>query len=299
MKHAFHSGFVSIIGRPNVGKSTLLNRIIGEKIAIVSSKPQTTRYQVTGIYGTADYQIIFVDTPGIHQPKNKLGTYMVNTAYQAFSNVDCILFLIEPSEEITLAEQKIIDQLKTNSAVPVLLVINKIDTVKKDYLLKTISIYSQAMKFAAIIPISALKNDGMNELLNEIKQFLPEGPKYFPDDMITDQPERQIISEIIREKALRLLQKEVPHGIAVEIERMEEGKNTVPITAILYCEKDSHKAIIIGKNGSMLKKIGSSARIEIEKFLGNKVYLELWVKVKNDWRNSEFYMRNFGFENKN
>lgn len=299
MSNKFHSGFVSLIGRPNVGKSTLMNLIVGEKIAIMSSKPQTTRNQIQSILTTDDYQIVFIDTPGIHKPKSKLGNYMVKSAETTFSNVDVILYLIEPYEKIKDSDMAIIEKLR-GTKTPVFLIINKIDTVEKPELLKVIDAYSKVYDFAEIIPISALKGSNKDSLLTTIAKYLPEGPKYFPDDMITDQPERQLVAELIREKGLRLLQDEIPHGLAIEITSMKqrEKSDIVDIEATIYCERESHKGIIIGKQGSMLKKIGSNARHDIERLLGNPVNLQLWVKVKKDWRDSDFLLKNFGYDSK-
>ncbi len=299
MSNKFHSGFVSLIGRPNVGKSTLMNCIIGEKIAIMSGKPQTTRNQIQSILTTDDYQIVFIDTPGIHKPKSKLGNYMVKSAETTFSNVDVILYLVEPYEKIKDSDMSIIEKLK-GTKTPVFLIINKIDTVDKPELLKVIDSYSKQLDFAEIIPVSALKGSNKDNLLETVAKYLPEGPKYFPDDMITDQPERQLVAELIREKGLKLLQEEIPHGIAVEITSMKKRDkgDIVDIEATIYCERETHKGIIIGKQGSMLKKIGSNARYDIERLLGNPVNLQLWVKVKKDWRDSDFLLKNFGYDAK-
>ena len=291
----FKSGFVSIVGMPNVGKSTLLNMIAGQKIAIISDKPQTTRNKILAIHTTEDEQIIFTDTPGIHKPHNKLGEFMVKSANESMTDVDCILFLVDATKEIQKTERIIAENIKHKGA-PCILVINKIDMIKKDSLLPMIAEYSNLHDFDSIVPMSAKTGDGIEILMNNIRQFIPEGPKFYYDDMVTDQPEKQIAAEIIREKLLWLLDKEVPHGIAIEIERMKEGKSVTAINASIYCEKGSHKGIIIGKNGEMLKKIGSMARVDIEKMLDKKVYLELWVKVKPDWRNSNSMIKNFGFE---
>lgn len=291
----FKSGFVSIIGMPNVGKSTLLNTIAGQKIAIISDKPQTTRNKILAIYTNKDEQIIFTDTPGIHKPHNKLGEVMVKSANESMSDVDAILFCVDATKPICKTEREIAESIDKVKA-PCILVINKIDMIKKDLLLPLIAEYSNLHEFASIVPISAKTGDGLEILLNNIRQFIPKGPKFYYDDMVTDQPEKQIAAEIIREKLLWLLDKEVPHGIAIEIERMKENKNVTAINASIYCEKASHKGIIIGKNGEMLKKIGTMAREDIEKMLDKKVYLELWVKVKNDWRNNNSLIKNFGFE---
>ncbi len=299
MSNKFHSGFVSLIGRPNVGKSTLMNCIIGEKIAIMSGKPQTTRNQIQSILTTKDYQIIFIDTPGIHKPKSKLGSYMVKSAETTFANVDVILYLIEPFEKIKDSDMAILEKLRSTKT-PVFLIINKIDTVNKPELLKVIDAYSKKFDFAEIIPVSALNGSNKDTLLDNVSSYLPEGPKYFPEDMITDQPERQLVAELIREKGLKLLQEEIPHGIAVEITSMKqrEKSDMVDIEATIYCERESHKGIIIGKQGTMLKKIGSNARYDIERLLGNPVNLQLWVKVKKDWRDSDFLLKNFGYDAK-
>ncbi len=291
----FKSGFVSIIGRPNVGKSTLLNALVGEKIAIISDKPQTTRNKILAIRNTDDAQIIFTDTPGIHKPKNKLGEYMVKVANESVGEMDAVLFVVDATNKTTEPERKIAQNLRA-LRVPVILVINKVDLARKESLLPMIADFSSLHDFEAIVPVSALKNDGVDRLLNEIMQNIPQGPAFFPDDMITDQPEKQIAAEIIREKLLWLLDKEVPHGIAIEILQMKEQDKLTSIQANIYCEKASHKGIIIGKNGAVLKKVGTMARIDIQKMLGKKVYLELWVKVKSDWRNNNYLIRNFGYE---
>ena len=291
----FKSGFVSIVGMPNVGKSTLLNMIAGQKIAIISDKPQTTRNKILAIYTNKEEQIIFTDTPGIHKPHNKLGEFMVKAANESMSDVDVILFCVDATKPICKTEEDIAKNIN-NQGVPCILVINKIDLVQKELLLPLIADYSNLHDFDAIVPISAKSGDGLEILLNNIRQYIPYGPKFYYDDMVTDQPEKQIAAEIIREKLLWLLDKEVPHGIAIEIERMRENKNVTSINASIYCEKASHKGIIIGKNGEMLKKIGTLARGDIEKMLDKKVYLELWVKVKSDWRNNNNLIKNFGFE---
>ena len=299
MRKEYKSGFVTLIGRPNVGKSTLMNQIIGQKIAITSNKPQTTRNRIQTVYTSEEGQIIFLDTPGIHKAKNKLGEYMVNVAERTLNEVDVVLWLVEPTTFIGAGERHIAEQL-TKVKSPVILVINKIDTVKKEEILNFINVYKEIRDFTAIIPVSASKGENTDHLLNEIIRLLPAGPMFFDEDTITDQPERQIVSELIREKALRLLNDEIPHGIAVSIERMEERKNRniMDIDATIICEKDSHKGIIIGKQGTMLKKIGSHARKEIENLLDVQVNLQLWVKVKKDWRDSDFLLKNYGF-NKN
>ena len=290
------SGFVSIIGRPNAGKSTLLNALNGEKLAVVSDKPQTTRNTITGIYTDKDKQIVFLDTPGLHKPKTKLGEFMMKEAENAISAVDVVLLVVEPGHDHD--NENIIEGLKGIDA-PVLLIINKIDSYEKENLLEIIAKYSGLFEFAEIIPISAKNGDGVKLVMNAICDRLEEGPMYFPEDMITDQPEKQIAAEIVREKALWCLDKEVPLGIAVEISSFKENnKGILEIGATIYCEKSSHKGIIIGKNGAMLKKIGSLARRDMERFFDGKIFLELWVKVKEGWRDSDFLLRNFGYEQK-
>ena len=290
------SGFVSIIGKPNAGKSTLLNAIMGEKIAAVSDKPQTTRNAISGICTDKDIQIVFMDTPGIHKPKNKLGEFMAKEIDGAMNSVDAAVLVVDCTERSD-ANDEIINNL-SGSEMPVFLAINKIDLIEKDELLKIISQYSTKMDFKAFIPISAHENYGVNVLMDELKNTMEDGPMYFPEDMLTDQPEKQIMAEFIREKALWCLDKEVPHGIAVEIVSFKEGDNGVlNISATIYCEKKSHKGIIIGKGGLMLKKIGQMSRKEAENFFGTKVFLELWVKIKEDWRNSDIMLKNFGFTN--
>ena len=291
----FKSGFVSIIGRPNVGKSTLLNSLVGEKIAIISDKPQTTRNKILAIRNTDDAQIIFTDTPGIHKPKNKLGEYMVKVANESMGEMDVVLFVVDATNKTTEPEKNIAKNL-ASLRVPVILVINKVDLVQKETLLPMIADFSSLHNFEAIVPVSAIKEDGTQRLLDEIMHYIPNGPAFFPDDKITDQPEKQIAAEIIREKLLWLLDKEVPHGIAIEIMKMTEGDKVTSIQANIYCEKASHKGIIIGKNGALLKRVGTMARIDIQKMLGHKVFLELWVKVKSDWRNNNYLIRNFGYE---
>ncbi len=292
----FRSGFVTLIGRPNVGKSTLMNRLIGQKIAITSSKPQTTRNRIQTVYTDEEKQIIFLDTPGIHKAKNKLGEFMVNIAEKTLDEVDVILWLVEPTEYIGAGEQHIIELLK-KTETPVILVVNKIDTVKKEALLADITVYSKEMDYAEIVPVSALTGENTGELLKVIGKYLPEGPMYYDEDTVTDQPERQICAELIREKALKFLSEEIPHGIAVTIEQMKErpGGRLIDIDASIICERDSHKGIIIGKQGAMLKKIGTAARQDCEALLGCKVNLKLWVKVKKDWRDSDILMKNFGY----
>lgn len=297
----FKSGFVTLIGRPNVGKSTLMNQLIGQKIAITSSKPQTTRNRIQTVYTDERGQIIFLDTPGIHKAKNKLGEYMVNIAERTINEVDLVLWLVEPTTFIGAGEQHIAEKLN-KTKTPVILVINKIDTVKKDEILSFIAAYKDICNFSEIIPVSAIKGENTKVLIDEIYKYLPEGPQYYDEDTITDQPERQIVAELIREKALRLLNEEIPHGIAVGIDRMKErpgaprtGSELIDIDATIYCERDSHKGIIIGKGGAMLKQIGMQARKEIENLLDCKINLQLWVKVKKDWRDSDFFLQNFGF----
>lgn len=297
MNDNFKSGFVTLIGRPNVGKSTLMNSLIGQKIAITSNKPQTTRNRIQTVYTSEEGQIVFVDTPGIHKAKNKLGDYMVNIAERTLKEVDVILWLVEPSTFIGAGEKHIIEQLK-KVKTPVILVINKIDTVKKEEILLFIDTYRKEMDFDEIVPVSALKADNTDALISCIMKYLPYGPAFYDEDTITDQPEKQIVAELIREKALRLLNDEIPHGIAVSIESMKFRKKICDIDATIVCERDSHKGIIIGKQGSMLKKIGSQARPEIEDMLETKVNLQLWVKVKKDWRDSDFLMKNFGYDKK-
>ncbi|MFG6358326.1 MAG: GTPase Era [Acetatifactor sp.] len=294
---AYRSGFVTLIGRPNVGKSTLMNRLIGQKIAITSDKPQTTRNRIQTVYTSDEGQIVFVDTPGIHKAKNKLGNYMVHVAERTLSEVDVILWLVEPSNFIGAGEQHIIEQLK-KVRTPVILVINKVDTVKREALLPYIDTYRKRMEFQEIVPVSALKGENTDTLLSCIMKYLPYGPAFYDEDTVTDQPMRQIVAELIREKALRLLEEEIPHGIAVSIEQMQYRKNICDIEATIVCERESHKGIIIGKGGSMLKKIGSTARPDIEDLLEQQVNLQLWVKVKKDWRDSDFLMKNFGYNPK-
>ena len=293
------SGFATLIGRPNVGKSTLMNQIIGQKIAITSNKPQTTRNRIQTVYTCDEGQIVFLDTPGIHKAKNKLGEYMVNVAERTLKEVDVVLWLVEPTTFIGAGERHIAEQL-THANVPVVLVINKIDRVKKEEVLTFIDAYRQILNFAEIVPVSALKGTNTDTLVNVIFKYLPYGPMFYDEDTVTDQPLRQITAELIREKALKLLDEEIPHGIAVSIEQMKPRPNGKiwDIEATIVCERDSHKGIIIGKGGTMLKKIGSAARYEIERQLDAKVNLRLWVKVKKDWRDSDFLMKNFGYDKK-
>lgn len=294
MTNNFKSGFAAIIGMPNVGKSTLLNRIAGQKVAIISEKPQTTRNKILAIYTTDEEQIIFTDTPGIHKPHNKLDEFMVSVARDSMNETDVLLFVVDASRTIRDTEREIAENIG-KTGLPCILVMNKIDNIKKEDLLPMIADYSNMHEFEAIVPISAKTGDGVEILINNIKEYLEEGPQFYDEDMVTDQPEKQIAAEIIREKMLWLLQKEVPHGVAIEITKMREKENVTDIYATIYCEKPGHKGIIIGKNGEMLKKIGTMARADIEKMLDKKVYLELWVKVKSDWRNSDFLIKNFGY----
>lgn len=296
----YRSGFAALVGRPNVGKSTLMNRIIGQKIAITSNKPQTTRNRIQTIYHEERGQIVFLDTPGIHKAKNKLGEYMVNVAERTFDEVDMILWIVEATTFIGKGERHIAEQLK-KADIPVILVMNKIDKVKKEELLECIDAYRKIMEFSEIIPVSAQNGENVEHLVDVMFGYLEAGPQFYDGDTVTDQPERQIVAELIREKALRLLSDEIPHGIAVVIDQMKlrpKQKNLYDIDATIICERDSHKGIIIGKQGQMLKKIGSRARVEIEDFLQKKVNLKLWVKVKKDWRDSDFLLKNFGY-NKN
>ena len=290
----YKSGFVTLIGRPNVGKSTLMNYLIGQKIAITSNKPQTTRNRIQTVLTREEGQIIFVDTPGIHKAKNKLGAYMVGVAERTLNEVDAALWLVEPTTFIGAGERHIAAQLK-KVKTPVLLVINKIDMVKKEEVLAAISAYKDIYDFAEIIPVSARSGENTEELIKEVFRYLPYGPQFYDGDTVTDQPERQIVAELIREKALHCLNEEIPHGIAVVIDSMKKKGRIMHIDATIICERDSHKGIIIGKQGNMLKKIGSTARFEIEKMLECQVNLKLWVKVKKDWRDSEYLMKNFGY----
>jgi len=294
MESNVKSGFATLIGRPNVGKSTLMNHLIGQKVAIMSKKPQTTRNNIQGILNTEDAQIVFVDTPGIHKAKNKLGEYMVQVAERTLNEVDVVLWLVEPGTFVGKGEQHILKRL-AKVKTPVILVINKIDTVDTEGVLKTITTYKDLYDFSAIIPVCARTGQNTGELLKEIAKYLPYGPRYYEEDAVTDQPERQMVAELIREKALHSLGEEVPHGIAVTIEQMEKKHKIMHIEATIICEKDSHKGIIIGKGGAMLKKIGSTARYEIEELLGCQVDLKLWVKVKKNWRDSEYLVKNFGY----
>ncbi|MCI5943375.1 MAG: GTPase Era [Eubacterium sp.] len=297
MKKSFKSGFVTIIGRPNVGKSTLMNHLIGQKIAITSNKAQTTRNRIQTVYTCDEGQIVFLDTPGINKAKNKLGDYMLSAAERTLNEVDLILWLVEPTTFIGGGEQYIIEKLQ-NVKTPVFLVINKTDLAGEEEILKAIVAYKDKVNFAEVIPVSALKGTNTEDLLSSILSYLPEGPMYYDEDTVTDQPERQIVAELIREKALRLLSQEIPHGIAVMIERMKTRKkgDIVDIDAVIVCERDSHKGIIIGKQGAMIKEIGTQARTEIENLLDTKVNLKMWVKVKKDWRDSDLLLKNYGFD---
>lgn len=294
MREDYRSGFVTLIGRPNVGKSTLMNKLIGQKIAITSNKPQTTRNRIQTVLTTEEGQIVFVDTPGIHKAKNKLGEYMVHVAERTLNEVDVVLWLVEPSTFIGAGERHIIEQLK-RVTTPVVLVINKVDMVKKEEVLTFIDAYRKEYDFAEIVPVSARTGENTDELVKVILKYLPYGPQFYDEDTITDQPERQIVAEIIREKALHSLNEEIPHGIAVAIDRMKMQRKVMHIDATIICERDSHKGIIIGKQGAMLKKIGTNARYEIEHLLDAKVNLKLWVKVKKDWRDSDYMIKNFGY----
>ena len=289
------TGMITICGRPNVGKSTLTNALVGEKVAIVSDKPQTTRNRICAITTRGETQFIFMDTPGFHKPRTRLGDYMVNVVRESVADVDCVLLLVEPVAFIGPQEEAILERLR-ESRVPALLVINKIDTVEKTRLLEVMALYSKAHDFAAILPISAKNGEGLDELMAELEQYAEEGPHLFPDDMITDQPERQVCAELVREKLLLCLDKEIPHGTAVEVTRFSERENgIIDLDVTIYCEKDSHKGIIIGKKGSMLRKIGELARTDIEAFMGTKVFLQTWVKVKENWRDSVSQLRSMGY----
>ena len=288
---------ITLCGRPNVGKSTLLNHLVGEKVAIVSNKPQTTRNRICGIRTQGDTQLVFIDTPGFHKPRTKLGDYMVDVVRESVADVDLILLLVEPIPNVGPQEEKLLEYIKASGA-PAILVINKIDTVEdKSQLLSVIGAYSQRFDFAAVLPISAKSHDGIGTLLEECAKYASESPFYFPEDSTSDQPERQVIAEIIREKLLWCLDKEIPHGVAVEITKFSERDNgIIDVDAVIYCEKASHKGIIIGKQGQMLKKISTMARADCEKFMGAKVYLQTWIKIKENWRDSDFLIRNFGYQ---
>jgi GTP-binding protein Era len=297
VREDYRAGFATLVGRPNVGKSTLLNRLVGQKISITSHKPQTTRNRIQAVYTCEEGQIVFLDTPGINRARNKLGNYMLRAAEGTLRDVDVILWLVEPSTFIGAGERYIIEQLK-KTRTPVILVINKTDTVKKDAVYPAIDVYRKELDFAEIVPVSARTGANTEELIRCILKYLPYGQPFYDEDTVTDQPERQIVAELIREKALRSLDEEIPHGIAVAIERMQYRKDIVDIDATIICEKDSHKGIIIGKGGSMLKTIGSKARPEMEEMLGKRVNLQLWVKVKKDWRDSDYLLKNFGYNPK-
>jgi GTP-binding protein Era len=289
------TAMITIAGRPNVGKSTLLNTLIGEKVAIVTPKPQTTRNRIYGVISRGEAQFVFLDTPGMHRPRSRLGDYMVKVARESVADVDAVMLLIEPVPEIGSPEQELIDRIRELS-VPAVLVINKIDTVKKESLLSVIDLYRAALDFQAIVPISARTGEGIEDLIHVLEGFAQEGPQLFPDDMVTDQPERQIVAEIVREKILLSLSHEVPHGVAVEVNCFTEREDGVTeISVTIYCEKETHKGILIGKQGAMLKKISTDARRDMERFLGGKVFLETWVKVKENWRDNQGFMRNFGY----
>ena len=291
------TAMITIAGRPNVGKSTLTNAIVGEKITIVSHKPQTTRNRICAILNRKDCQLVFVDTPGFHRPRTKLGDYMVNVVRQSVADVDAVILMVEPIANVGQQEQELIEQIRAGGA-PCILVINKIDTVEKEALLPVIAAYQEKLDFAAVIPVSAKWHDGVAELLTECEKFAVEGPQFFPDDMVTDQPEKQVMAEIIREKLLWNLEREIPHGTAVEITKFSERDDgIIDIDATIYCEKASHKGIIIGKNGAMLKKISTQARADCERFMGTKVFLQTWVCVKENWRDSQYLISNFGYQN--
>lgn len=296
MNQITKTAVISVVGRPNVGKSTLTNKLVGQKVAIVSSKPQTTRTRITGILNRDGTQYVFLDTPGLHRPRSRLGDYMCKVVTDTVSEVDAAVLVVEPIANIGPAEESLIAQLKQHR-MPAILAINKIDTLKKEELLAVIAVYAQAHDFEAVVPISARTGEGLDELLTEIGRYAIEGPQLFPEDMVSDQPERQLAAEIVREKMLRLLDREVPHGVAVGVERWNEREDgLIEINAVIYCEKASHKGIIIGKQSAMLKEIGRQARVDIERMLDAKVFLELWVKVKEGWRNNQYQMRNFGYE---
>ena len=296
------TGYIAIIGRPNVGKSTLMNRLIGQKIAITSKRPQTTRNRIQTVYTDERGQLIFLDTPGINKAKNKLGEYMLNAALSSIADADAVMWIVEPTDYIGRGEQYIIEELK-KTKLPVILAMNKTDTVTKEELIKHVDTYSKAFDFAEIVPVSAMTGDNVEALLEQLFKYMPYGPMFFDEDTLTDQPVKQIAAEIIREKALQLLSDEVPHGIAVVVDKFRErtkadGTAIVDIEATIVCERDSHKGIIIGKGGEMLKKIGSAARYEIERLVDSKIALKLWVKVKKDWRDSDTQLKNFGYDSK-
>lgn len=289
------SGMISIVGRPNVGKSTLTNALVGDKVAIVTNKPQTTRNRICAVLNRGESQFVFMDTPGLHKARTRLGDYMVKLVRESVSDVDAVMLLVEPIPNLGGPEQELVARIK-ELGVPAVLIINKIDTVKKDELLEVIQVYGEAHDFAAIVPISAKNGEGLEDLLDVLDTFLPEGPQLFPDDMVTDQPERQVCAEIVREKLLLCLDKEIPHGTAVEVTKFSEREDgIIDMDATIYCEKDSHKGIIIGKGGAMLKKISTLARQDVEKFMGTKCYLQTWVKVKENWRDNVNLIKNFGY----
>ena len=290
------TAMITVCGRPNVGKSTLVNALVGEKVAIVSSKPQTTRNRIFGVVNRDDTQFVLLDTPGFHKARNRLGDYMVKVTRESIADVDAVVLLVEPVPHVGIPEQELIKKIK-EAGLPALLCINKIDTIeRKDELLAVIAAYTQAHEFDAVIPVSALKQDGLRDLLIELSKYAQEGPQLFPDGMTTDQPDRQVVAEIVREKMLRNLEQEIPHGTAVELTRfVERDDEVIEVEATIYCEKKSHKGIIIGKNGDMLKKISTEARHDIERFMGAKVFLQTWVKVKENWRDNMNYVRSFGY----
>ncbi|NLT14627.1 MAG: GTPase Era [Clostridiales bacterium] len=291
------SAMITIAGRPNVGKSTLVNTLTGEKVTIVTPKPQTTRNRIFAVLNRGDTQLVLLDTPGFHKARTRLGEYMVSVVRESIADVDAVALVVEPLDNIGTQEQLLIEQIKS-SGVPAILVINKIDTVKKEELLRIITLYAGAFEFAAIVPISAKKGDGIGDLLKEFEKFASEGPQLFPDSMVTDQPEKQLVAEIVREKLLICLDREVPHGTAVEVTKFSERDDgIIDLDVTIYCEKQSHKGMIIGKNGDMLKKIGQLARADIERFMGTKVFLQTWVKVKENWRDSQTAIKNFGYTN--
>ncbi len=296
MSEIKRSGILTICGRPNVGKSTLTNALVGEKIAIVSSKPQTTRNRITGVRNRGECQFVFMDTPGLHRPRNALGEYMVRVVEESVADVDAAVLLVEPLPKVGRTEQDLIDRIRAFQ-LPAVLVINKIDTVRKQALLQVMDAYRQAHDFDAVVPVCAQSGEGVEDLLDVLERFLPEGPQLFPDGMITDQPERQVLAEIVREKLLLNLEQEIPHGTAVVIEKFQEREDGVlEVEAVIYCEKESHKGIIIGKQGAMLKKISTQARQDMERFLAARVYLSTWVKVKSNWRDNPNWIRGFGYE---
>ncbi len=295
-ENEFKSGFVSIIGRPNVGKSTFMNKVLGQKIAIMSDKPQTTRNKIQGVYTTDDSQMIFIDTPGIHKPKHELGEHMMKVARNTLRETEVILFVVNVSEEIGRGDEFIIDMLQ-NTKTPIVLVMNKIDLVHPDKLIQQIEVYKDKLEFSDIVPVSALQGNNIDTLLEVIEGYLPEGPMYYPADRVTDHPEHFIVSELIREKALHLTSQEIPHAIGVEIDKMKaDERGTVHVSATIYVERNSQKGMVIGKNGKMLKEIGKLARVDIENLLGSKVFLEVWVKVQKDWRNKTQFIRSLGYK---